>query len=144
MLKFSLKRLICISFIFTFSQASLQASSKIEQLTEKQIHYRLKQLHQKKLNLDELQAGIETLTQQGFPLKRAREIYAQEQKAKVFAKKYKSELLPVSKVLEKIGGTSVTELYKTDEGVLDDIFTTPDIEWLKRGNAPLSIMKPIL
>ena len=46
-------------------------------------------------------------------------------------------MLPAGEILEQIGGTCTTELYKTDDGVMDDIFTTPDISWLKKGNAPI-------
>ena len=136
-MKFFLKNALCFSFIFIFNQNCIQASNESENDFKRQTHYQLKQLYQKKLDLEKLQEETEVLVRQGFPIKRAREICAHSQIEKVFAKKFESKLLPAGKILEQIGGTCATELYKTDKGVMDDIFTTPDISWLQRGNAPI-------
>ena len=86
-MKFFLKNILCFSFIFIFNQDYIQASSGSEKDFERQTHYQLKQLYQKTLDLEELQAGIEELTSQGFPVKRAREICAHRQIERIFEKK---------------------------------------------------------
>ena len=136
-MKFFLKSTLCFSFIFIFNQNFIQASSGSEHDFTRQTHYQLKQLYQKKLDLEKLQEEAEALVSQGFPVKRAREICVHKQIEKVFAKKFESKLLPAGKILEQIGGTCATEFYKTNEGVMDDIFTTSDIDWLQKGNAPI-------
>ena len=61
---------------------------------EKPNQYQLKQIHQEKLNLTHLTTEVQKLTSQGFPEKRAKEIYALSQVTSFFKNHYQTPLLP--------------------------------------------------
>ncbi|WP_165380268.1 hypothetical protein [Candidatus Finniella inopinata] len=120
---------------FILSQAYVYASCDAEKVVEKQNTYSLKSLSEGKVDLDHFQVETKSLIEQGFPEKRAKEIYAHEQIKKIFRKKFR--LVSAGNFFEKIGGACEVEFHKTDAGILDDIFTSSDLEWIQRGNSPL-------
>jgi hypothetical protein len=136
-MKFILKSFLGFLSVFIFNQNYTQASSRPEEALEKETAYKLIQLHQTKLDPNALQTEVEKLTQQGFPLKRAREIYAQGQIGNFFATKYNPGLFPASVIPTQMRGSYISELYKTDDGVLDEVFTTSDVNNLKKDDTPI-------
>ena len=124
-----------LSFIFGLSQ--IWASDQIQENPRKHKRLKFKKLHQEKIPLENLEQETQKLVDQGFPQKRAREICAQKQIATVFKTKFKQPLISTEEILKGIGGYCEITINQTDEGVLDDIFTTADIGWLKKGDAPV-------